>query len=50
MKNAIKTILTDINHVIIKGESDKTEQARVFLLLAVPVMSAIFTFGQFPLY
>ncbi|QHS56173.1 hypothetical protein GWR56_11730 [Mucilaginibacter sp. 14171R-50] len=50
MKNAIKTILSDINHVIIKGESDKTEQARVFLLLAIPSICAVFTFGPPPLY
>ncbi|MCO5936265.1 MULTISPECIES: hypothetical protein [Mucilaginibacter] len=50
MKNAINTILTDINHVFVKGESDKVEQARVFFLLAVPIMSIIFGIGEFPIY
>jgi hypothetical protein len=50
MKNAIKTLLTDLNHVIIKGDSDKVEQARVFILLIIPAMSAIYTFGKFPVY
>lgn len=50
MKNAIKTILTDINHVFVKGDSDKVEQARVFFLLAIPLMAVLFTVGQFPNY
>jgi len=50
MKNAITTILTDLNHVFVKGTADKVEQARVFFLLAVPFMSVIYTVGQFPPY
>lgn len=50
MKKAINTILTDINNVFIKGDSNKVEQARMFLLLAVPVMSLLYIFGQFPIY
>jgi len=50
MKNAIKTILTDLNHVFVKGDSDKVEQARVFLLLTIPFMSIMFIYGQFPIY
>ncbi|GGH02867.1 hypothetical protein [Mucilaginibacter phyllosphaerae] len=50
MKNAIKTILTDLNHVFVKGESNKVEQARVFLLLIIPVMSVIYSLGEFPRY
>ncbi|MFD0767216.1 hypothetical protein ACFQZI_20340 [Mucilaginibacter lutimaris] len=50
MKNAINTILTDLNHVFVKGDSDKVEQARVFFLLAIPALSLLFTIGQFPVY
>ncbi|MES2266202.1 MAG: hypothetical protein V4520_05560 [Bacteroidota bacterium] len=50
MKNAIKTILTDLNHVFVKGDSDKVEQARVFFLLAIPSLLVLFTVGRFPVY
>ncbi|MET3980805.1 hypothetical protein ABIB62_003409 [Mucilaginibacter sp. UYP25] len=50
MKNAINTILADINHVFVKGDSDKVEQARVFFLMAIPLLSVIFSAGQFPIY
>lgn len=50
MKKAIDTLITDLNHVFVKGDSDKVEQARVFLLLATPIMSVMYAFGQFPIY
>lgn len=50
MKNFINTIITDINNVIIKGDSDKVEQARVFILLAIPALTILFSFGRFPGY
>jgi hypothetical protein len=50
MKNFINTIITDINHVIVKGDSDKVEQARVFILLAIPALTILFSFGRFPGY
>jgi hypothetical protein len=50
MKNFINTIITDINHVIIKGDSDKVEQARVFILFAIPALAILFSFGRFPIY
>jgi hypothetical protein len=48
MKNFINTIITDINHVIVRGESDKVEQARVFILLAIPALTVLITLGRFP--
>ncbi|WP_158223454.1 hypothetical protein [Mucilaginibacter sp. MD40] len=48
MKKAINTILSDFNHVFVKGQSSKTEQARVFALLIFPTMIALFGIGRFP--
>jgi hypothetical protein len=50
MKNFINTIITDINHVLVKGESNKVEQARIFILLAIPALTILFSFGRFPGY
>jgi hypothetical protein len=50
MKKFINTIITDINHVIVKGDSDKVEQARIFILLAIPAMIILFSFGRSPGY
>jgi hypothetical protein len=50
MKNVITVIKSDLNHVFVMGISDKVEQARVFFLLAIPFMSVMYAFGQFPLY
>jgi hypothetical protein len=50
MKQLIYTIKTDLNHVFVKGDSDKVEQARVFILLAMPALSVLFAIGHFPAY
>lgn len=50
MKKFINTIITDINNVLVKGDSNKVEQARVFILLAIPAMTILFSFGRFPGY
>ena len=50
MKKFIDTLKTDLNHVFIKGDSDKVEQARVFILLALPAFSLLFGIGHFPVY
>ena len=50
MKLIIKKIKSDLYNVLVKGDSDKTEQARVFVLLTVPVLSMLFLFGQAPVY
>jgi len=48
MKTALKNLKADVLHVLVQGDSNTVEQARVFILLAVPVLSAIFMFGKFP--
>ena len=50
MQKFINTLKTDLNHVFVKGDSDKAEQARVFVLLAVPALSALFSIGQYSIY
>jgi hypothetical protein len=50
MKKFLNTLKTDLNHVFVKGDSDKVEQARVFVLLAIPALSVLFTLGQFSIY
>ncbi|MFD0792908.1 hypothetical protein ACFQZX_04725 [Mucilaginibacter litoreus] len=50
MKKLIETLITDLNHVFVKGNSDKVEQARVFILLAIPAALVVYTMGQFPVY
>lgn len=50
MKLIIKKIKSDLYNVLVKGDSDKTEQARVFVLLTVPVLSILFLLGQAPVY
>jgi len=50
MKNSIENIKTDLYRVFVKGDADTTQLGRVFILLAIPVFSTIFAFGQFPVY
>ena len=50
MKLIIKRIKSDLYNVFVKGDSDKVEQARVFVLLTVPFLSVLFAFGRFPVY
>lgn len=50
MTSIIKKIKSDLYNVFVKGESDKVEQARVFVLFAVPFLFVLFTLGRFPGY
>jgi hypothetical protein len=50
MTSIIKKIKSDLYNVFVKGDSDKVEQARVFLLFSVPFLFVLFTFGRFPGY
>jgi hypothetical protein len=50
MTSIIKKIKSDLYNVFVKGESDKVEQARVFVLFAVPFLFLLFTLGRFPGY
>lgn len=47
---AIQKLKIDLYHVFVKGDADKTEMARVFLLLAVPFTAVMFAFGQAAIY
>ncbi|WP_374951450.1 hypothetical protein [Mucilaginibacter sp.] len=50
MKRIITKLKADLYKVFVIGDSDKVEQARVFVLLAVPVFTVLFAFGSFPEY
>jgi hypothetical protein len=50
MKNTLSTIKNDLYRVLVKGDADTVQMAHVFFILAVPALSVLFAFGQFPLY
>lgn len=49
MKTRIQNIKTDLYHVFVAGNAKSQEIARVWVLVAIPLMCAIFAFGHFPL-
>jgi len=49
MKTRIQNIKTDLYHVFVAGNAKSQEIARVWVLVAIPVMFAIFVIGHFPL-
>jgi len=50
MKSIITNFKADIYNVFVKGNADSVQMARVFILLAVPSISSLLIFGQFPVY
>lgn len=46
MKAITTKLKSDLYNVFVKGDSDKVEQARVFVVLAVPFLVVLFAFGQ----
>jgi hypothetical protein len=50
MKNIIKNLRTDLYRVLVQGNADTTQMARVFFVLAIPSLTPLFIFGRFPVY
>jgi hypothetical protein len=50
MKANFKTLRNDLYNVFVEGNAKSEQIARVFIVLAVPVVSALMMLGHIPLY
>lgn len=46
----MKTLINDLNAVIVNGVSTSTQKARVFIYIAIPAIVATLLLGHFPKY
>ncbi|WP_186461867.1 hypothetical protein [Mucilaginibacter pallidiroseus] len=50
MKITIEKLKTDLYKVFVKGDADSAQLARIYLLIAIPVITAGLMLSKLPIY